>query len=327
MVAATPEPDWRPAAPLESLKRRAAVLATIREFFAARDVLEVETPVLSATTTPDCHLDSMETVYTGPLAPQGQRLYLQTSPEFAMKRLLAAGSGPIYQLGKVFRDGEFGQWHNPEFTMLEWYRPGFSYVELMDEVAALVGTVLGSGDVIRITYSDAFQQHARIEPLFTSIKQLKDKARTAGYVPAIDSDDRDMWLDLLMSHVVGPKLGCDAPTFIYDFPASQGMLARTKPDNPALAERFELYIKGVEIANGYQEMVDATDVQVRLVAQQYKRRQTGRPPIALDDRLLAALNEPLSTCAGVALGVDRLVMLATAAISVSDVIAFPLVRA
>ncbi|KAF0192991.1 MAG: lysyl-tRNA synthetase class II [Gammaproteobacteria bacterium] len=319
--------DWAPTASLEHLKARAALLAAVRAFFAARGVWEVDTPVLSAATTPDCHIDSFETLYHGPGAGAGRRLYLQTSPEYAMKRLLAAGSGPIYQLGKVFRNGESGQWHNPEFTMLEWYRPGFSYVALMDEVEALVRSVLPIPAADRITYRMAFLRHAGIDPSLATTAQLAEQCAPFGIQGGADVDDRDFWLDVLMSHRVAPALRGGPPVFIHEFPASQAMLARLLPDDPSVAERFEFYIDGVEIANGYGELGSGRETHERLMTEQRRRKRHGGAAIAVDARLIAALQESFPDCAGVALGVDRLLMLAVNASAIDEVVAFPIERA
>lgn len=317
--------DWAPTASLENLRARAALLTAIRAFFAARNVMEVDTPVLAATTTPDRHIDSFETQYRGPHG--GRRLYLQTSPEYAMKRLLAAGSGPIYQLGKVFRNGEAGPWHNPEFTMLEWYRPGFGYLELMGEVEALVRSVLPLPAADRITYREAFLRHAGIDPLLATTAQLAGHCAPLGIEGVTALDDRDFWLDVLMSHRVAPALRGGPPVFIHQFPAAQAMLARLEPADTAVAQRFELYIDGIEIANGYGELGSAGELATRVTAEQRYRQREGRAPVTVDARLLAALEASFPDCAGVALGVDRLLMLMVRAGSIDEVLAFPIARA
>lgn len=321
--------EWRPTATLENLRLRGWVLAAIRAFFAERDVLEVETPILSSATATDPHLDSLATRYTGPGAAAGQTLYLQTSPEFAMKRLLAAGSGPIYQLGKAFRNGEAGRRHNPEFTLLEWYRPGFDLRALMDEVEALIASLLGTPASERLSYAEAFIRYAGINPhaatvaelkRLATIKKLSESLRLAG-------DDRDGWLDLLLTHLVEPHLGKERPVFIFDYPPSQAALARIRPGNPSVAERFELYIDGIELANGYHELGDAREQQRRFEADWERRRSAGLPDTPVDGYLLAALEHGLPDCSGVALGVDRLVMIAARAQGIDEVMAFPLSRA
>jgi lysyl-tRNA synthetase class 2 len=323
--------DWKPAAPLSALALRAQQLARIRDFFAQQDVLEVETPLLSAAGATDPQLDSFVTRYTGPGAAHGQPLYLHTSPEFAMKRLLAAGSGAIFQICKVFRNGEAGRLHNPEFTLLEWYRPGFDHHRLMDEVDALVRHALAPwrelGAAERLTYREAFERHAGIDPHAADRRALAACATTHGlHAPAADLS-LDGWRDLLLTHLVEPHLGQRGPTFLYDYPASQAALARVRPGAPALAERFELYIDGVELANGYHELGDARAQRTRFEADLALRQATGRDLVAMDERLLAALTGGLPDCAGVALGVDRLLMLAARARSIKEVLAFPLARA
>jgi len=306
-----PPVDWRPSASLETLRLRARMLAAVRGFFAARGVLEVETPCLSAATVTDPHLHSLATRLAG-----GRTRYLQTSPEYAMKRLLAAGSGPIYQLARAFRDGELGRRHNPEFTLLEWYRPGFDHHRLMDEVEELVAEVAGvAGPTERLTYAEAFRAHAGVDPFADPPARLAEAARaaTGGAVPDL-GDDRDAWLDLLMGTVVERRLGHDRPTFVHDFPAAQAALARvrqTGPDGgPAVAERFELFVGGVELANGFHELTDAAEQRRRFEADLARRRALGLTEPPVDERFLAALAAGLPDCAGVAVGFDRLVMIA-----------------
>jgi elongation factor P--(R)-beta-lysine ligase len=317
---------WRPGATIEALRARAAILARIRAFFAARGVLEVETPVLAAATVTDPQLHSLETRYTGPGAGDGRRLYLQTSPEYAMKRLLAAGSGPIWQLARVFRDGEAGRLHNPEFTLLEWYRPGFDHHALMDEVEALVADILGiPAGFERVPYAELFRRSIDIDPFTADIRELQACARSHG-IDAPSLDSRDAGLDLLLTHRIGPGLGVDRPVFVHDYPPSQAALARIRDGNPPVAERFELYIKGVELANGYHELGDAAEQRARFARDRERRRAAGLPDVRLDEHLLAALEHGLPECAGVALGFDRLVMLATGAQSIDEVMAFSLNR-
>lgn len=329
---------WRPSATLDNLRLRARVLAVIRDFFAERHVLEVDTPLLYPAAATDPHLHSFTTCYTGPGAPPaGRTLYLQTSPEFAMKRLLAAGSGAIYQLGKAFRDGEAGRRHNPEFTLLEWYQPGFTLADLMAQVDALVRQVLGAALPLAAThylsYAQAFIRYADIDPHTASGSALQQCAARHGIaVPAgFTEHERDGWLDLLLTHVVEPQLGQMGPgagvcpTFLFDYPPSQAALARVRPGNPPVAERFELYINGIELANGYHELGDATEQRRRFEVDCAKRRAAGLPVLPVDERLLAALAHGLPDCCGVALGVDRLMMLAAAVFTLDDITAFPLI--
>ena len=324
-----PRSTWRPTAALENLRARAEVLAEIRGFFAAREVLEVQTPLLSGATVTDLHLHSVTCEYRGPGAADGRTLYLQTSPEFAMKRLLAAGSGAIYQICTAVRDGEAGRRHNPEFTMLEWYRPGFDHHRLMDEIDELMAEVLGLPPAGRLTYHEAFVQHARIAPHTADGAELARCARDHGIAQGepLTEDDRDGWLALLMSHVVEPRLGRGRPDFVVDYPASQAALARVRPGDPPVAERFELYIEGTELANGFHELNDPAEQRLRFERDLAARREAGLPAVPVDGRLLAALEAGLPDCAGVALGIDRLVMLGTHASRIDEVIAFPIDRA
>lgn len=344
------EKDWRPTATLETLRLRARLLAAVRAFFAARGVLEVETPCLGGAAVTDPHLHSLTTALGGGGGLE-RTLYLQTSPEYAMKRLLAAGSGPIYQLARAFRDGEAGRRHNPEFTLLEWYRPGFDHHRLMDEVEELLAATLeeraaaepGGPELAepirpaeRLTYAEAFRRHAGVDPFADPVARLAEAAREAagGAVPEL-GDDRDAWLDLLMATTVERRLGWDGgrahPTFVHDFPASQAALARVReplPEGgPAVAERFELFVAGLELANGFHELADPAEQRRRFERDLARRRAAGLPEPPIDERLLAALEAGLPDCAGVALGFDRLVMLAAGARSIEEVLAFPIDRA
>jgi len=294
--------SWRPSASLETLQARAQLLARVREFFAQRAVLEVDTPVLSAGATVDVHIDSLRTT---------DARWLQTSPEFAMKRLLAAGAGPIYQLCHVFRAGDFGRVHNPEFMMLEWYQPGWDHHRLMDEVAALLAA-LGAPPVAtrRWTYREAWREHAGVDPFEAGEAALAQALGARAAPPAGGEKlDRDGWLDFGMGCVVGPRLGREAPCFVHDFPASQAALARVRPGAPPLAERFELFWQGLELANGFHELADAREQQRRFQADQARRLEAGKAAPPYDANLIAALEAGLPDCAGVALGVDRLLML------------------
>ncbi len=322
--------DWRPSAPLENLRGRAVLLARIRGFFAVRGVLEVETPTLAGAAVTDPHLSSLQSRYTGPGFSAGRPLYLQTSPEFAMKRLLAAGSGPIYQLGKAYRDGEAGRLHNPEFTLLEWYRPGFDLSAMMDEVEALATQALGlTGRFERVSYRELFRRRLGIDPFEVSEDGLRDCARRHGLSRSAELPlaGQDAWLDLLLTHFIEPGLGAGTPCFVHDYPPGQAALARIRPGPCPVAERFELYIDGVEIANGYHELGDPAEQRVRFTRDRERRRREGLPDVTPDERLLAALAHGLPDCAGVALGVDRLVMAALGVKSIAEVVAFPLERA
>lgn len=313
--------SWRPSASLETLKARAELLARMRAFFAARGVLEVDTPVLSAHGTVDVHIDSLRTT-------DGR--WLHTSPEFAMKRLLAAGSGPIWQLCHVFRAGDLGRHHNPEFLMLEWYRPGFDHHRLMDEVVELLVTlgVAPAGTVERMTWREAWLEHAGCDPFTAEMTELVRVLSTRHDPPASARDfDRDDWLDFGMGFVVGPRLGQQAPVLVRDFPASQAALARVRPGPPPVAERFELFWKGQELANGFHELGDAAEQRARFEADRARRVAARRETPAYDARLLEALAAGLPPCAGVALGVDRLLMLLLGLPEIAAAMAFDYGRA
>ncbi len=302
--------DWAPGAALPALRARADILSTLRGFFAERGVLEVDTPLLCRGTVTDPALT--------PIA--GGDRWLQTSPEYAMKRLLAAGSGPIFQVCKAFRAAEAGSRHNPEFTLLEWYRPGFDLRTLMEEVAELVQSVLGEKPTEFLDYRSAFQRHLDVDPHTASVEMLEACARQRlDYAGGEES--RDTWLDLLMSHVIEPALS--ALTFIYDYPASQAALARLKQDGEVqVAERFEVYVDGVELANGYFELTDAVEQRRRFEADNARLEAAGIAPRPIDEALLAALEAGLPECSGVALGLDRLVMLKLGAERLEDVLSF-----
>jgi lysyl-tRNA synthetase class 2 len=292
-----------------------------RDFFAARQVLEVETPILSQAAVTDPQIESLATRITG----LPGRYFLHTSPEYAMKRLLAAGSGDIYQLCKVFRDEELGRWHNPEFTLLEWYRVGFDDAALMTEVEALVGAVLGAhrrlAPAERLTYAEVLRRHAGVELHDADDAVLARAAVDLGLESRAELD-RDATLDLLMGLVVGPKLGLERPCFICDYPASQASLARIKPGLPRVAARFELYIDGIELANGFHELADAGEQRHRFEEDLATRRARGRVEPPLDERLLDALNAGMPDCSGVALGFDRLVAVALGHSRLSEGMAF-----
>ena len=321
-----PAATWQPAATLDRLRARARLLSQVRAFFDSRGVLEVETPCLSSAATPDPALESFAVSWRDGSAPETRQLYLQTSPEFAMKRLLAAGAGDIYQLTRAFRDGERGRWHNPEFTLLEWYRVGFDHWRLMDEVADLVASVLpGTGEFTRISYRALFLEVLDLDPLTCTGDQLAAKARAHG-IDIAGRLDQQAWLDLLFTHVVEPRLAGRA-VFVHGFPAAQASLARLEPDDPRIAQRFELYVNGIELANGFHELSDPGEQRARFAANQEKRRVAGLPAVAMDERFLAALEAGMPDCAGVALGMDRLLMLAEQADRIDDVLAFPVERA
>jgi lysyl-tRNA synthetase class 2 len=298
--------DWRPTAALGALQRRAAILAATREFFAVRGVLEIE---------------SLTTRVTGMATPA----YLCTSPEYAMKRLLAAGSGDIYQIGKVFRDAERGRWHNPEFTLLEWYRLGFDDAALMAEVEALIVYLLAPYRKLepaeRLSYAAALQRHADVDMLGATADELAEAAQRHG-IDCQAELDRDARLDLLMGLVVGPQLGLQRPCFVCDYPASQAALARLKAGPTPVAARFELYVDGLELANGFHELADGGEQRARFDRDLATRRARSQPLPPVDEHLLAALQAGLPDCAGVALGLDRLVAVALGAPRLADTMAF-----
>lgn len=294
-------------------------------------MLEVETPLLSAAATTDPQLDSFVTTYTGPGAGGGRRLYLHTSPEYAMKRLVAAGYGSIYQIAKAFRNGEAGRLHNPEFTLLEWYRVGVDHHVLMREVEALVRKALDGyralGETQTLSYREAFLRYVEIDPLTTSAAELERCAVARGIDPPRGLVRTSAWRDLLFTHLIEPQLGRGSLCFIHDYPAEQAALARLSPADPRVAERFELYIEGMEIANGFHELRDAEEQRRRLTAERAQREAHGLEPVPIDENFLAALAHGLPECAGVALGVDRLVMLAADCQHLTEVLAFSIERA
>jgi lysyl-tRNA synthetase class 2 len=316
--------DWQPTASLENLRLRAELLTKLRAFFATRGVLEVDTPALSRAGATDRHIKSFR-VEDG----RAGHLYLHTSPEFPMKRLLASGVGDIYQICKVFRSGEAGRMHNPEFTMLEWYRIGFDHHQLMAEVAVLIGGLIPELDPPEfLTYREAFQLHAGIDVTQAGSREcIAALTRDGRQVPAEDQLDYDAWLDMVAGDIVYPKLGKGRLTFIYNYPASQAALARIWPGEPPVAERFEAFIDGVELVNGFHELADAAEQGQRFDADRTFRKTQGLMDVPRDEQLLAALRHGLPDCAGVALGFDRLVMVAAGAKSLNEVIPFPSDRA
>jgi len=320
-------PTWRPSAGLEMLRARARLLGRIREFFAAAGVMEVETPIASRAAASDPTLDSLRTRWSGANAGP-QTLYLQTSPEFPMKRLLAAGSGPIFQICKVFRDGERGSRHHPEFSLLEWYRPGLGYGALMTEVAELVRHALDRPQlsVRRISYRDLFRTHLGLDPMRADVAALRRTADDLlGYR---DPDlDRDGWLDLLLTHRIEPALDRNRLIFVYDYPPSQAALARIRRDAEPVAERFELYLGGMELANGFRELTDPSEQRRRFDADLRERSAQGLDRLPLDEAFLAALEAGMPEAAGVALGLDRLLMIATGSTHIDQILAFPVERA
>ncbi|OUS29897.1 elongation factor P lysine(34) lysyltransferase [Thalassotalea sp. 42_200_T64] len=323
--------NWQASANLENLKKRADVLATIRAFFAERNVLEVDTQALSHATVTDLHLVSFETQFlrAGANENSATTLYLQTSPEFAMKRLLASGSGCIYQICKAFRNEESGRFHNPEFTILEWYRVGFDHFALMREVSQLVERILKCQPAEHFTYQQVFINHVGVDPLQCTMADLQ-QAVLAHQLHAdwvVQEHNLDTLLQYLFSELVEPKIGQRVPCVVYNFPASQAALAKISSDDNRVAERFELYFKGIELANGFHELTDSVEQKQRFEADNRLRQSYNLQTKPIDKNLLQALTHGFPDCAGVALGIDRLVMLTVDARAIDDVIAFPVNRA
>jgi len=332
---------WQPSCSIEKLKARAEFYAQIRAFFYKRNVLEVETPLLSISTATDPHLESICALVKTQMDQVEQNYFLHTSPEFPMKRLLASGSGSIYQICKTFRNGETGSRHNPEFTMLEWYRPGFSLDDLMSEVESLIYETLApkftlSRGIEKLTYRESFLRYLSIDPFEIADADLEIKARelTAYAGPDMVRDD---YLNLLLSICIEPQLGkitSDkknhlSPVFLYEYPPSQASLAQVSisKEGISVAQRFELYIDGLELANGYFELTDPKEQVNRFEQDNAERRHLNLPEIPFDINLISALKKGLPACAGVALGLDRLLMVRERAQSISEVLAFPIERA
>ena len=319
--------EFRPTASLAMLQQRASIMQQLRAFFVARGFLEVETPVLSQDSVIDRHLDPLSvTLFADPRqAAVGTTYWLQTSPEFAMKRLLAAFAGEcpadqqlaIFQVTKAFRGGERGRLHNPEFTMVEWYRVGDDYAAGMRLLSELAETLLNRGPAEFVTYREAFQQSLGIDPLTATDAELRTLAQADGTL------DRHALLDLLLVTQVEPHLGKHQPTILCDYPADQAALARVTNGDSPVAERFELYVDGMELANGYHELLDPAVLQQRNEGNNCARIADGKYALPTDSRLLAAMSAGLPPCSGCALGFDRLVMAATGANTLDEVLAFP----
>lgn len=322
-----PGEDWRPTASLAALRLRAALLARTRAYFAERGVLEVETPLVARAGITERHLRSIEARVAG----TDGVYHLQTSPEHAMKRLLAAGAGDIYQICKAMRDGEIGRHHNPEFTIVEWYRLGFDDAALMQDVEDLLATLLGRetlGAVERIGYHALFHRELAVDPEASPLAELAAIATARlGAVPEEVRRDRELCLDLLMGAVLGPRLGAERLVFVHDYPANQAALARVKPGSPAVAARFEAYLGGLELCNGFHELTDPVEQEARFERDRAERGRRGLPVPDTDRRLLAALRSGLPDCAGVALGLDRVLLIAAGAGSLDEVLSFPVHRA
>jgi lysyl-tRNA synthetase class 2 len=323
--------DWRPSAGIEALRLRARLYATIRAFFAERGVLEVETPVLSAAGNTDVNIASFSLEFSGRTEGGPRTRWLRTSPEFPLKRLLAAGIGDCYELGRVFRDGEAGGRHNPEFTMLEWYRVGWDHLRLVDETVALVRAALalvGRDAAATITtFRDLYRDRLGLDPFLATEHELQAALGDVCIDP--EGLTRDDWLDLLMTHRLQPTFAADALLVVLDWSASQCALAKLRAGgggDPPVAERFELYLGALELANGYHELTDAAEQRVRFEHDRAARRARGAACPPLDERLLAAMASGLPDCAGVALGIERLLMALLGTDRIADTVAFDFFR-
>ena len=327
--------NWGPSATFDTLRLRARLNAAIREFMARRGVLEVETPVLSLAGNTEPNIASFALEFSGRTDGAPRTRWLRTSPEHPLKRLLSAGLGDCYELGRVFRDGESGGRHNPEFSLLEWYRLGMDHVRLADETAALVRTALAlvgrDAAVESLTYRELYRRELGVDPMTAPDEVLRNALDGTGLDPT--GLVRDDWLDLLMTHRIQPRLDADTILVVHDYPASQCALARVRQpapgnaENVPVAERFELYLGPLELANGYHELADAKEQQGRFERDLTIRRGRGAPEPPIDARLLDALAHGLPGCAGVALGVDRLLMAMLRTRAIADVLAFDFARA
>ena len=309
--------DWRPTASLAALQARASLYRQVRDFFQARNVLEVDTPALARHGVTDLHIDCIAVPGYG---------FLQSSPEYHMKRLLAAGSGSIFQISKVFRDGEAGRKHNPEFTLLEWYRTGFSLQQLIDESIALLQPLLSPASVQQFSFRDIFRRVTGLDPLTASQQALQECAQQHSELPMLAKTELVDWL---MACVVEPALPADSLTVITDFPGWAAALAQTRTDHDGetVAERFEIYAGQLELANGYHELRDVSEQEKRFAADQQLRAQHARQRRDADPHLLAALQHGLPECSGVAIGLDRVLMAQLGTQNIADVMAFPNDRA
>lgn len=311
-----PKNNWQPTADNQILKQRATLLARIRHFFAMRNVLEVETPLLSHACVTDPYI----------LSISAGTMFLQTSPEYAMKRLLASGIGSIYQLCKAFRKGDIGRRHNPEFTILEWYRIDFDHQALMDEMDDFLKEILGVEKAERFSIAEIYEKYLQINPHKATLAELQTCAMQRKLLIE-QNEDMNFWLDLLFSHCIEPHLGAEKPVFLYDYPVSQAALAKIRDENPPVASRFEVYFKGIELANGFHELSDANEQRQRFIQNIKERADKNIANAVLDERFLAALEHGLPNVAGVALGVDRLMMLAFGCESIDKVLSFSIENA
>ena len=315
---------WRPYADKRLIKLRAETYIKIRQFMAERNILEVETPVLSHATVTDMQLNSFRSEYSSPQSNSGKILYLQTSPEYAMKRLLASGTGAIYQISMVFRNEEQGKYHNPEFTMLEWYQPGYGHHQLMQELELFLN-LFAMNHCEKISYGEIFLEHTGLDPHTCDTNELKSMAQQHGLSTTIE--ERSVLLDFIFSDKISSTLGDTRPLFVYDYPACQSALAKLSNTTPKVAERFELFINGMEIANGFHELTDADEQLARFEQDLTLRKKENRPDLPIDHLFLDALKQGLPDCAGVAVGIDRLLMVMTGINDICEVLGFPIERA
>ncbi|MGV2872484.1 elongation factor P--(R)-beta-lysine ligase [Colwellia sp. E150_009] len=318
---------WQSTLSWENAQKRANILQRIRQFFADRNVVEVETPALSQGTVTDVHLDALSCKYSFLSDSSDQNsadFFLQTSPEFHMKRLLASGYGCIFQIAKAFRHEEAGRFHNPEFTMLEWYRVGFNHFDLMEEVSDLLVDVLHCSDPTIHTYQDIFKQYVSLDPLTATRNELlvviSERGKLSDWLTKMD--DNDILLQFIFSEIIEPNIGLEAPCFIYNFPKSQASLAKLCPRDDRVAERFECYYQGIELANGFNELTDSIKQIERFQIDNEKRVSLSLEEKLIDQNFISALVSGMPQCAGVALGIDRLIMLALKSTHIKDVISF-----
>ncbi|MBL4822696.1 MAG: elongation factor P--(R)-beta-lysine ligase [Colwellia sp.] len=323
--------SWQPTLTWEYAQKRAQVLQKIRQFFNERNVIEVETPALSQGTVTDLHLEAITCRYNfldDSSTEYGINLYLQTSPEFHMKRLLASGYGCIFQIAKAFRYEEAGRYHNPEFTLLEWYRLGFDHFMLMKEVAELLKTVLACTEPTQTSYQDLFIEQLGLDPLIATRAQLltliKEHDKLSDWLTA--EQDNDILLQFIFSEIIEPHIGNESPCFVYNFPSSQASLAKICPEDIRVSQRFECYFQGIELVNGFNELTDADDQFERFQQDNIQRKMVALQEKPIDKNFIAALSHGLPQCSGVALGIDRLIMLALKAEHIEQVVSFPIAR-
>lgn len=323
-MTSTEGDSWKPIAGVAAAQQRALLLQRAREFFRQRNVLEIDTPILGEAAVSDPGIESMATKLA--LSP-AKTFYLQTSPEFYMKRLLAAGFPDIFEIGKVFRDAELGRNHQPEFTLIEWYRLGFELEQIIQETVAFIEALLDSSRITatadHFNYRDAFQRFADIDPIAANMDQLFKHLDADQDLQNSLGDSVDACLDLLMATRIAPQFKTDRLTVVQHYPASQAALARICPDDRAVADRFEVFFGSLELANGYVELTDAAEQRRRCAADQDKREKDNAPIRPLDEKFIASLESGLPACAGVAVGFDRLLMVHAGTNDIRDVRHFP----